>query len=145
MTRQDAAKILRTEQVGDSEQMELAKQMGAEALDKSSMAFIAPVCGKCGAAILGLEIETLPDFKGCALYMTSAFRPEACPRCGLIFDRAELDTIEGTCILRGRETTAAKIVRCGECVFRNSGRPTCQGRPKDWFCANGKKRGGPEK
>lgn len=145
MTRQDAAKILRTEQIGDSEQMELAKQMGAEALDKSAMKFIAPKCEKCGAAILGLEIVTLPDFNSRALYMASDFRPDECPRCGLIFDRAELDTIEGTCILRGCKTNAARIVRCGKCVFRNSGRPTCQGRPKDWFCANGKKRGETEK
>lgn len=141
MTRQEAAKILRTEQIGDSEQMELAKQMGAEALDKSSMKFIAPRCEKCGEVMLGLEIVTLPDFNGRALYMASAFRPWACPSCGLIFDQAVVDTMEETCILRGRETTAAKIVRCGECVFRNSGRPTCQGRPKDWFCADGKKRG----
>lgn len=141
MTRQDAAEILRTEQIGDSELMELAKQMGAEALDKSSMKFIAPVCEKCGAVIRGLEIVTLPDFNERALFMTSTFRPDECPRCGLIFDQAVVDTIEETCILKGRETTAAKIVRCGECVFRNSGRPTCQGRPKDWFCANGKKRG----
>lgn len=34
MTNQTAAKILRTENPGDSEQMELAKQMGARALDK---------------------------------------------------------------------------------------------------------------
>ena len=30
-----------------------------------------------------------------------------------------------------------EVVRCGECIFRTSGYPSCQGRPKDWFCANG--------
>lgn len=30
-----------------------------------------------------------------------------------------------------------EVVRCGECRERTSGRPFCQGRPKDWFCANG--------
>lgn len=141
MTRQEAAKILRTEQIGDSELMEIAKQMGAEALDKSSMKFIAPRCEKCGEVMLGLEIVTLPDFHERALFMVSNFRPWACPSCGLIFDQAVVDTMEETCILRGRGVTTSKIVRCGECVFRNSGRPTCQGRPKDWFCADGKKRG----
>lgn len=145
MTRQEAANILRTEQIGDSEQMELAKQMGAEALDKSSMKFIAPRCAKCGEVILGLEIVNLPEPKGHALFMTSAFRPGECPSCGLIFDQAVVDTIEETCILKGRESTTAKIVRCGECILRTSGRPTCQGRPKDWFCADGKKRGETEK
>lgn len=113
MTRQDAAKILRTEQIGDSEQMELAKQMDAEALDKSSMKFIAPRCAKCGEVMLGLEIVTLPDLNGRALYVASAFSPWACPSGGLIFDQAVVDTMEETCILKGRETTAAKIVRCG--------------------------------
>lgn len=108
MTRQDAAKILRTEQIGDSEQMELAKQMGAEALDKSSMKFIAPRCEKCGEVLLGLEIVTLPDFNGRALYMASAFRPWACPSCGLIFNRAEVDTINETCILKGIEPKKEK-------------------------------------
>lgn len=34
----------------------------------------------------------------------------------------------------------AKVVRCGECIHRTSGKPSCQGRHKDWFCANGVRR-----
>ena len=30
-----------------------------------------------------------------------------------------------------------EVVRCGECIYRTSGYPSCQGRPNDWFCANG--------
>ena len=30
-----------------------------------------------------------------------------------------------------------EVVRCGECIYRTSGFPFCQGRPNDWFCANG--------
>lgn len=108
MTRAEAARILRTEQIGDSEQMELAKQMGAEALDKSGMKFIAPVCEKCGSVVLDLEIVTLPDLCVRAICAASAFSPWMCPRCGLVFDRAELDTIEETCILRGREEVMPK-------------------------------------
>lgn len=36
MTYEEAAKTLRTENLGDSETMELAKQMGAKALDKQT-------------------------------------------------------------------------------------------------------------
>ena len=34
-----------------------------------------------------------------------------------------------------------KVVRCGECAYRNSGRPSCQGRRKDWFCPRGVRKG----
>ena len=34
-----------------------------------------------------------------------------------------------------------EVVRCGECIYRTSGKPSCQGRHKDWFCANGERRG----
>ncbi len=33
-----------------------------------------------------------------------------------------------------------EVVRCGECVFRTSGDPNCQGRHKDWFCPDGVRR-----
>ena len=33
-----------------------------------------------------------------------------------------------------------EVVRCGQCVHRTSGKPSCQGRHKDWFCANGERR-----
>lgn len=33
-----------------------------------------------------------------------------------------------------------EVVRCGQCVYRTSGKPSCQGRHKDWFCANGVRR-----
>lgn len=32
-----------------------------------------------------------------------------------------------------------EVVRCGECVHRNS-RSSCAGRHKDWFCADGVRR-----
>ena len=32
------------------------------------------------------------------------------------------------------------VVRCGDCVHRTSGRPSCTGRQKDFFCANGERR-----
>ena len=38
------------------------------------------------------------------------------------------------------EDDVVEVVRCGECRERTSGRPFCQGRPKDWFCANGARR-----
>lgn len=33
-----------------------------------------------------------------------------------------------------------EVVRCGACIYRTSGKPSCQGRHKDWFCANGVRR-----
>ena len=34
-----------------------------------------------------------------------------------------------------------KIVTCGECIHRhNPRRISCQGRPKNWFCADGVRR-----
>lgn len=36
---------------------------------------------------------------------------------------------------------AVKVVRCGECIHRlEHFRQSCIGRPKDWFCADGKRR-----
>lgn len=102
MTNLEAARILRTEQIGDSEQMELAKHMGAKALDKSHMTFIAPVCEKCGAVVVGLELVALPEPAARGFYVMSNIRPSMCRCCGLMFDRVELDTIEETCILRGQ-------------------------------------------
>lgn len=33
-----------------------------------------------------------------------------------------------------------KVVRCGECIHRTSGRMICQGRPKDFYCGDGERR-----
>lgn len=33
-----------------------------------------------------------------------------------------------------------EVVRCGECIHRNSLRPSCTGRRKDFFCAYGERR-----
>ena len=33
-----------------------------------------------------------------------------------------------------------EVVRCGECIHRNSGRMYCQGRHPDWYCPKGERR-----
>ena len=37
-----------------------------------------------------------------------------------------------------------EVVKCGECAFRTSGAPNCQGRHKDWYCADGARRERPD-
>ena len=33
-----------------------------------------------------------------------------------------------------------EVVHCGECIHRTKGYPSCKGRPRNWFCANGERR-----
>lgn len=32
-----------------------------------------------------------------------------------------------------------EVVRCGQCVHRNSGKMSCVGRRPNWFCPNGER------
>jgi hypothetical protein len=86
MTNQEAAKILRTENLGDSEQMELAKQMGAKALDRltpkkpymKAMEGFDPevashlVCPNCGGPVTN--------------YWVRGAKPAHCQFCGQAID-----------------------------------------------------------
>ena len=63
-----------------------------------------------------------------------------CTGCQLsTFHGCKDDSIQRACeaIDDAPEADVVEVVRCGECRERTSGRPFCQGRPKDWFCANG--------
>ena len=102
MTKEKAARLLRTEHIGDSEQMELAKQMGAEALDRhKNIFFVVPRCEKCGRYVPSVEIEQGPRIISTAI--AKGISPSHCPHCYTRFISAEIDTIEHTCILKGRE------------------------------------------
>ena len=103
MTEQEAAKILRTEQIGDSEQMELAKQMGANALDGLPLRFIAPVCGHCGNHLLGVAVRHLENSARGNIYILSQIDPDKCPRCGTRFVALDIDYERKICIARGEE------------------------------------------
>lgn len=99
MTKQDAIRLLRTENLGDSEQMELAKKMGADALERQQLHFIAPVCEKCGQVVTGVEIEYFASYYNVAAMKN--IRPAHCPRCFMLFDRVDINYKEQTCILKG--------------------------------------------
>ena len=45
-------------------------------------------------------------------------------------------------IMNDEASTAdvVEVVRCGECIHRNSGRMSCQGRHPDWYCPKGERR-----
>ena len=101
MTKQEAIRLLRTEHLGDSEAMELAKQMGAAALEQLHTHFITPKCGNCGRHILGIEIVTVPELSHNNLRLTSKFDPAHCPTCHALFIKAELNHEEQTCVLIG--------------------------------------------
>lgn len=103
MTKQDAIRLLRYERLGDSEAMELAKQMGAAALECVETHFIAPVCGKCGRAIMGVEIVSIPGYRYGNILMTSRFDPANCPTCRTPFVEAVINYEEKTCILKGEK------------------------------------------
>lgn len=98
MTNQDAIHLLRTEQIGDSEAMELAKQMGAKALECLQSHFISPRCENCGNYITGVEIRYEWGHKNCL--MMSVIDPSVCPYCGTNFYRVDIDYENETCILR---------------------------------------------
>ena len=60
--------------------------------------------------------------------------PDACDEnapCKLRYIKAEIEVVPAADVV--------EVVRCGECIHRTSGWPSCQGRPKDWFCANGQR------
>ena len=101
MTKQEAARILRTERIGDSEQMELAKQMGAQALDTLPGTFIVPKCAHCGHYLLALSIQHIDSIGD--VVVGSKINPEMCPKCGTYFVRLDLDYENEVCIARGEE------------------------------------------
>lgn len=99
MTRQEAIRLLRTEQPGDSEWMELAKQMGANALEHQHLHFMAPKCEACGFHILGVEIAYGLGYVDTVLMKN--IDPSACPHCGTAFVRVDINYEEQTVILKG--------------------------------------------
>lgn len=53
--------------------------------------------------------------------------------------RYTLEVVEAYDIEDIPPVDAVEVVRCGECVHRHT-RRQCDGRRKDWFCADGKRR-----
>ncbi len=43
-------------------------------------------------------------------------------------------------LIQAPTADVVEVVRCGECIHRNSLRPSCTGRRKDFFCAYGERR-----
>ena len=39
-----------------------------------------------------------------------------------------------------RKDNTVEVIRCGECIHRNSGRMACQGRHPDFYCGIGERR-----
>lgn len=104
MTPQEAIRLLRTEQLGDSELLELAKQMGADALERQHLYFVTPKCETCGRYIHGLEVRTLSyDEVRDRIFVVTDIDPACCPGCGTPFSRVEVDYGELTCILKAEE------------------------------------------
>ena len=68
-----------------------------------------------------------------------------CELCGICRTPGKKECVEGCIQCMPKQNAIAaipaadvvEVVRCGECIFRTSGYPSCQGRPNDWFCANG--------
>ena len=54
----------------------------------------------------------------------------------------DLDDLSGNTDKKGKPISfdLVSVVRCAECVHRER-RKSCKGRRKDWFCADGKRRG----
>ena len=101
MTKQDAIRLLRTEHIGDSEQMELAKQMGARALELQPIHFVMPVCESCRRVVPGVEIETVYSYFNTVA--VKSITPMCCPMCGAYFVQVDIDYIEQTAILKTAE------------------------------------------
>ena len=100
MTNEEAVRLLRTEQIGDSENMELAKQMGAKALENLRLRFIMPKCENCGRYIPNVAIKHEgPENENTA--MMSRIDPSCCPHCHIEFFCADVYPSEQICILRG--------------------------------------------
>lgn len=103
MTNQEAAKILRTENLGDSELMELAKKMGADALERQKLSFVSPVCGHCGYNLLGLRIRYDEVIQHKNLAAATNIDPPCCPRCKTFFTRVDIDFEKQICTAQGEE------------------------------------------
>lgn len=108
MTNREAARILRTETLGDSEQMELAKRMGASALEQQMLRFVAPKCEACGYIMTGIMIKSScapldpgGRYTELPLVPLSRVEPDQCPRCLTRFTDIVLDFEKQTCILSG--------------------------------------------
>jgi hypothetical protein len=43
-------------------------------------------------------------------------------------------------LIQAPTADVVEVVRCGECIHRNSLRPSCTVRRKDFFCAYGERR-----
>ena len=101
MTKQEAIHLLRTEQLGDSELMELAKQMGAMALERSPLYFVTPKCEKCGFYVADVMIKHEPALRNGNTMCLSRLDPDYCPKCHTPFVCVEIDGENQTCILKG--------------------------------------------
>lgn len=135
MTKKEAIRILRSEQLGDSEEMELAKQMGAQALEYSHLTMVLPKCGRCGAYIPGVAVRHSEEPSihvhqpAHLVVLGRDIDPWSCPKCGMPFVRVDIDVVARVCVLKGADeadTTArdligaagwVKVVRCKDCVF----------------------------
>ena len=100
MTNEEAVRLLRTEQIGDSKNMELAKQMGAKALENLRLRFIMPKCENCGRYIPNVTIKH-EGSENENTVMMSEIDPSCCPRCHIEFFCADVYPLEQICILRG--------------------------------------------
>lgn len=87
---------------GDSVNMELAKQMGAKALENLRLRFIMPKCESCGRYIPNVVIKH-EGLKNESTVMMSRIEPWCCPHCHIEFICADIYPTEQRCILRGKE------------------------------------------
>lgn len=111
MTEQEAIRLLRTEIPGDSEAMELAKHMGADAIERRKLRFVTPVCEECGSYIPGVAIRYVPEISDPWRLIISTIDPALCPKCLTTFVSIEIDTKEETCILRGPKKAKKEEVK----------------------------------
>lgn len=105
MTKQEAIQILRTEQIGDSEKMEVAKHMGAVALEGLPTAFMVPKCGNCGRYLSEINIRYLKDISKDGIRVANRIVPVRCPECRTFFTRLDVDWENEICIARGGAET----------------------------------------
>lgn len=85
-------------------------------------------------------IDIIPLSKNIAVFKKSINSPNSDYMKGYICALSVTEGIIANQILKQSTVDMVAVVRCGECVHRTSGRQFCQGRPKDWFCANGERR-----
>ena len=101
MTPQEAIRLLRTEQLGDSELLELAKQMGADALERKDLRFVIPKCENCGQYIYGVAVKHVPELSFQNIMCAHSIDPPFCPYCHSLFLAVIIDHEAQTCTLRG--------------------------------------------